>query len=161
MQIDGIKNYFQTFAERTLGSFHYAIPFLISLLLMGSMNSTVFGSSRYLFAGAKSNVMPTMLKSVHPESMSPRAAVAFEVCVAIAISFLGDLESLLNYATYAIWMQRTLVQFALLYMRYKDFPFHKDAYKNPIIVPILFLLICISLLVIPVKNVSILQNNYN
>ena len=134
------------------------MPFLISLLLMGSMNSTVFGSSRYLFAGAKSDVMPTMLKSVHSDSMSPRAAVIFEVCVAIGISFLGDLESLLNYATYAIWMQRTLVQLALLYMRYHDFPFHKDAYRNPIIVPILFLAICIALLVVPVKNVSIPQS---
>ncbi|KAE9547207.1 hypothetical protein FO519_009581, partial [Halicephalobus sp. NKZ332] len=141
-----------TFAERTLGSFHYAIPFLISLLLMGSLNSTVFAASRYLFAGAKNNVMPTMFKSVHPGSMSPRAAVIFEVCIAIGISFLGDLESLLDYATCAIWMQRTLVQLALLYMRYKKFPFPKDAYRNPIIIPILFLCICVSLLVILIKN---------
>ncbi|KAE9547067.1 hypothetical protein FO519_009721, partial [Halicephalobus sp. NKZ332] len=139
-----------TFAERTLGSFHYAIPFLISLLLMGSMNTTVFGSSRSLLAGARHKVMPTMLRSVHPESMSPRAAVIAEVSVAIGVSFLGDLENLLNYATSAIWMQRTLVQLALLYMRYKKFPFPKDAYRNPIIIPILFLAICIALMVIPI-----------
>ncbi|KAE9547018.1 hypothetical protein FO519_009769, partial [Halicephalobus sp. NKZ332] len=101
---------------------------------------------------AKDNMMPTMFKSVHPESVSPRAAVIFEVCVAIGISFLGDLENLLNYATYAIWMQRTLVQLALLYMRFKDFSFPKDAYKNPIIIPILFLVICIALMVIPIRR---------
>ena len=124
---------------------------------MGSLNSTVFAASRYLFAGAKNNVMPTMFKSVDPDSMSPRAAVIFELCVAIGISFLGDLESLLNYATCAIWMQRTLVQFALLYMRYKKFSFPKDAYRNPIFVPIIFLVICISLIVIPIIDVSALR----
>uniref|UniRef100_A0AC34QNE7 Uncharacterized protein n=1 Tax=Panagrolaimus sp. JU765 TaxID=591449 RepID=A0AC34QNE7_9BILA len=141
-----------TFAERTLGDFHYAIPFLIAFLLLGSMNSTIFGSSRYLFAGAKNNVMPKMFKCVHPESMSPRASVLAEISVAIAISFLGNLEHLLNYATYAIWMQRTMVQIALIYMRFKRFPFPSDAFRNPIFIPIIFLAICVALLVIPVKN---------
>uniref|UniRef100_A0AC34GRL1 Amino acid permease n=1 Tax=Panagrolaimus sp. ES5 TaxID=591445 RepID=A0AC34GRL1_9BILA len=144
------------FAAKTLGGFHYAFPFLIAILLLGSMNSTIFGSSRYLFAGAKRGIMPGALKCAHPISMSPRAAVIVEMCVAICISFIGNLEQLLNYMTYAIWMQRTVVQVALIYMRYKKFPVPKDSIQNPIFIPILFLCICIALLVIPVKNASVL-----
>ncbi|KAE9547689.1 hypothetical protein FO519_009097, partial [Halicephalobus sp. NKZ332] len=141
-----------TFAERTLGSFHYAIPFLISLLLMGSMNSTLFSSSRCLLAGARHKVLPTSLKSVHPESMSPRAAIVLEVSMVIMISFLGDLENLLKFATYTRGMQSILVQLSLLYMRHNDFPFPKDAYRNPIIVIFLSLGISLSLLVIPLRS---------
>uniref|UniRef100_A0AC35FYM9 Amino acid transporter n=1 Tax=Panagrolaimus sp. PS1159 TaxID=55785 RepID=A0AC35FYM9_9BILA len=140
------------FAEKTLGSFYYAIPFLIAILLLGSMNSTVFTSSRYLFAGSKAGIMPAAFKCVHPISMSPRAAVIVEVCVTIGISFIGNLEQVLNYMTYAVWMQRTVVQMALIYMRFKHFPVPKDAFINPIFIPFIFLFICISLLVIPVKD---------
>lgn len=130
------------------------MPFLISFLLLGSMNSTIFGASRYLFAGAKNNVMPKMFKCVHPESMSPRISVLVGITMAIAISFVGNLEHLLNYATYAIWMQRTMVQIALIYMKFKHFSFPSDAFRNPIFIPFIFLVICIALLVIPIKNVK-------
>uniref|UniRef100_A0A914DJI8 Amino acid transporter n=1 Tax=Acrobeloides nanus TaxID=290746 RepID=A0A914DJI8_9BILA len=140
------------FAERTLGNFSYVIPFLIALLLLGNLNTTIFGTSRYLHAGACNNRMPTVFKCVHPLSNSPRAAIIVEMLIAIGLSFLGDLDHLVNYMTYALWMQRTIVQIALIYMRFKHFPFPKDRFRNPIFVPMLFFLICIALLVIPVKN---------
>ncbi|KAK0392986.1 hypothetical protein QR680_000007 [Steinernema hermaphroditum] len=37
------------FAEKSLGSFSYAIPFLISILLLGNLNTTIFGCSRYAY----------------------------------------------------------------------------------------------------------------
>uniref|UniRef100_A0A7E4WC20 Amino acid transporter n=1 Tax=Panagrellus redivivus TaxID=6233 RepID=A0A7E4WC20_PANRE len=140
------------FARKTLGDFSYAIPFLIAMLLLSSMNSTIFGSSRYLFAGSKQGVLPSMFRCVHPTSMSPRAAILVEVVVAIGISFIGNLDHILSYMTFAIWMQRTVVQVALVYMRWKKFPVPDDAFQNPIFVPITFFCICIALLVIPVKT---------
>ena len=54
---------------------------MIAILLLGSMNSTIFGSSRYLFAGAKRGIMPGALRCAHPTSMSPRMAVIVEVLI--------------------------------------------------------------------------------
>jgi uncharacterized membrane protein len=34
------------FSQRTLGGFSYAIPFLIGVLLIGSLNSNLFSGSR-------------------------------------------------------------------------------------------------------------------
>lgn len=46
-------NDFQLFSQRTLGSFSEAIPFLIGVLLVGSLNSNLFCGSRYMYAAAK------------------------------------------------------------------------------------------------------------
>ncbi|KAH7697712.1 Protein AAT-7, partial [Aphelenchoides avenae] len=137
---------------KTLGDVKYLVPFLIALLLLGNLNSTIFGCSRYVFAGARNNVMPSFLECVHPSSMSPRAAVLIELCVAIGVSFLGNLDQLLSYMTFAMWMQRTIVQIALIWMRLRGWTFPKDAFRTPIIVPLVFFCICIMLLVLPVKD---------
>lgn len=49
-----------------------------------------------------------------------------------------------------MWVQRAIVQVALLWMRYRKFPYPKDAFVVPIIFPILFLFVSLSLLIIPV-----------
>uniref|UniRef100_A0A915ELA2 Amino acid transporter n=1 Tax=Ditylenchus dipsaci TaxID=166011 RepID=A0A915ELA2_9BILA len=107
---------------------------------------------RYLFAGAKKNVVPSMVKCVHEESMSPRAAIIVELFAAVSISFMGDLDHLIGYMSFAMWMQRACSQCALLYMRFMDWPFPKDAFRTPIFLPIIFLIICVCLLVVPARN---------
>uniref|UniRef100_A0A914MUL7 Amino acid transporter n=1 Tax=Meloidogyne incognita TaxID=6306 RepID=A0A914MUL7_MELIC len=41
------------FSQKTLGGFSEAIPFLIGILLIGSLNSNLFCGSRYMYAAAK------------------------------------------------------------------------------------------------------------
>lgn len=74
--------------------------------------------------------------------------------MAIGVSFLGNLDQLLSYMTFAMWMQRTIVQIALIWMRFRGWTFPKDAFRTPIIVPLVFFCICIVLLVLPVRDVS-------
>ncbi|CAD5216349.1 unnamed protein product [Bursaphelenchus xylophilus] len=138
------------FARRSMGDFSYVVPFLIGVLLLGNLNTTIFGCSRYVLAGARNGYFPSYLKTLNPESMSPRAAVLAELVVAIIISFIGDLEHLLGIMTFAMWTQRAIVQICLLWMRYKRFEYPKDAFVTPIFMPILFFGISIALLVAPV-----------
>ncbi|EGT38738.1 CBN-AAT-7 protein [Caenorhabditis brenneri] len=141
-----------TFAERTLGSFHYAIPFLISLLLIGSMNTTIFASSRYMYSGAQRSVMPTPLRGIHHRTRSPRLAVFAEVLIAICLSFIGNLDQLISYMSFALWSQRTCTQAGFIYFKLKGNLKAKDSFEVPIFVPIIFFLICIALLVIPITQ---------
>ncbi|CAI5442040.1 unnamed protein product [Caenorhabditis angaria] len=142
-----------TFAERTLGDFHYVIPFLISLLLIGSMNTTIFACSRYMHSGAEQGVMPSMLRLVNLASNSPRMAVFFEVLIAICLSFIGDLDHIISYMSFALWSQRTATQAGFIYFKFTG-KFNKsenpDRFIVPILVPIVFFAICIMLLVIPI-----------
>uniref|UniRef100_A0A1I7UGB8 AA_permease domain-containing protein n=1 Tax=Caenorhabditis tropicalis TaxID=1561998 RepID=A0A1I7UGB8_9PELO len=141
-----------TFAERTLGNFHYAIPFLISLLLIGSMNTTIFACSRYMYSGAQQSVMPTPLRGIHFRSRSPRLAVFAEVLIAICLSFIGNLDQLISYMSFALWSQRTCTQAGFIYFKLRGHLKSKDSFEVPIFVPIIFFLICIALLVIPITQ---------
>ncbi|CAJ0586946.1 unnamed protein product, partial [Mesorhabditis spiculigera] len=141
------------FAEKTLGDFQYVVPFLIGVMLLGNLNSTIFGSSRYLFAGGVAAVMPKAVGCVHEESGSPRAAILVEVIICVGVSFIGDLDSLISYMTFAMWMQRTMTQIAFIYMRFSGRLPRKptsNIFRVPILVPIIFLILCVALLVIPV-----------
>uniref|UniRef100_A0A183C7M5 AA_permease domain-containing protein n=1 Tax=Globodera pallida TaxID=36090 RepID=A0A183C7M5_GLOPA len=140
------------FAEKTLGAFSRAVPFLVAILLLGNLNSSIFAS--YLFAGAKNGIMPTALSTVHSSSMSPRVAVLYEMLSLIVLSFVGDLEHLIGYMSYSLWLQKSFTVVALLYMRQHecDFPRRKDALRTPIVLPLLCLCFFVSMLVISAKK---------
>ncbi|CAK5080989.1 unnamed protein product [Meloidogyne enterolobii] len=71
-----------TFAEKTLGSqFKYAMPFLVCIVLIGSLNATLFGGSRYLWASARERHFPSFISCINREHDSPRAALFVHVCL--------------------------------------------------------------------------------
>lgn len=71
----------------------------------------------------------------------------------MALSLLGNLDQLISYMSYAELMDRLSVQFALIYMRYRKFEVPKNAYVNPIFVPLSYMIVCFLLLAIPLYQV--------
>lgn len=55
---------------------------------------------------------------------------------------------MINYVAFAMWMQRTFTMMALLYIRLSNKPVHPEAIRTPLFLPIIFLLICFSLVVV-------------
>ncbi|PAV76025.1 hypothetical protein WR25_02842 [Diploscapter pachys] len=138
------------FAERTLGNFQYAMPFLIAIMMMGSLNTGIFACSRYAMAGAANRVAPSPLAVADTNFFSPRMAVLFEVLVAVGLSFIGDLDNIISYMSFAIWSQRLLTQTAFIYYKWKGYCDWDSAINLPIAVPILFWCICLALLTVSV-----------
>ncbi|KAF7635521.1 hypothetical protein Mgra_00005063 [Meloidogyne graminicola] len=139
------------FAQKTMGDFSRIFPFLIAIILLGNLNSSIFAS--YVFAGAKNGIMPSVFSSVNEKSMSPRVAIIYEMIVLISLSFIGDLEHLIGYMSYSLWMQKSCTMVALLYMRHNGkFKLNKDSIKTPIILPFICLVIFISMLIISARK---------
>ncbi|KAL6730763.1 hypothetical protein Aduo_001704 [Ancylostoma duodenale] len=67
------------FSQATLGSFANLIPFLIGVLLVGSLNSNLFSGSRYMYAAARQGHLPTCFSCVNTETESPRVAIIAQV----------------------------------------------------------------------------------
>jgi amino acid transporter len=65
--------------------------------MIGSLNGTFFSASRYLFAAARDRQFPLFLSCVNQKHGSPRAALFTHVLLAMAFSFLGDLDDLIDY----------------------------------------------------------------
>uniref|UniRef100_A0A183C350 Aa_trans domain-containing protein n=1 Tax=Globodera pallida TaxID=36090 RepID=A0A183C350_GLOPA len=91
-----------TFAQHSLGRFQYAIPFLICVVLVGSLNSTLFVASRYLYAAARERQLPAFLSCMNVRHESPRAALLFHVALAIIFSFLGGIDRMIAYVAFAM-----------------------------------------------------------
>ncbi|KAK6010758.1 hypothetical protein OSTOST_24175, partial [Ostertagia ostertagi] len=62
------------FSQATLGSFANLIPFLIGVLLVGSLNSNLFSGSRYMYAAARQGHLPTCFSWVEVAAERPGAA---------------------------------------------------------------------------------------
>uniref|UniRef100_A0A914GV42 Uncharacterized protein n=1 Tax=Globodera rostochiensis TaxID=31243 RepID=A0A914GV42_GLORO len=138
------------FSQRTLGPFSEAIPFLIGVLLVGSLNSNLFCGSRYMYAAARQGQLPSCFSCVNAENESPRVAVFAQSALAVIISFVGDLDSLIGYVMFGFWAQRVFTLCALLTIRYRQIPVHADAIRMPLPCIYLFLAINVVLVAIPI-----------
>ncbi|PAV68201.1 hypothetical protein WR25_19347, partial [Diploscapter pachys] len=138
------------FSQASMGSFSNLIPFLIGILFIGSLNSNLFSGSRYMYAAARQGHLPACFSCVNKETESPRVAVFAQSLLAFLISFVGDLDTLINYVMFGFWAQRIFSLVALLIIRYKRIPVHPDAVRVPISCIWLFLLTTVALVVIPI-----------
>uniref|UniRef100_A0A0K0DBL0 Amino acid permease/ SLC12A domain-containing protein n=1 Tax=Angiostrongylus cantonensis TaxID=6313 RepID=A0A0K0DBL0_ANGCA len=132
------------FSQATLGSFANVIPFLIGVLLIGSLNSNLFSGSRYMYAAARQGHLPTCFNCVNVATESPRSALA------MAISFVGDLDALIGYVMFGFWAQRVFTLVALLIIRHNRIPVHAEAVRVPLWCIYAFLVITVALVVIPI-----------
>ncbi|KJH53293.1 amino acid permease [Dictyocaulus viviparus] len=126
------SNLFSGSSQATLGSFANVIPFLIGVLLIGSLNSNLFSGSRYMYAAARQGHLPTCFSCVNVATQSPRVAVLAQSTLAMAISFVGDLDSLINYVMFGFWAQRVFTLIALLLIRHSRIPVHAEAIRVPL-----------------------------
>lgn len=56
----------------------------------------------------------------------------FQSALAIAISFVGDLDTLIGYVMFGFWAQRVFTLVALLIIRHNRIPVHPDAVRVPL-----------------------------
>uniref|UniRef100_A0A7I4XU51 Large neutral amino acids transporter small subunit 2 n=1 Tax=Haemonchus contortus TaxID=6289 RepID=A0A7I4XU51_HAECO len=138
------------FSQATLGSFSNVIPFLIGVLLVGSLNSNLFSGSRYMYAAARQGHLPTCFSCVNAATDSPRVAIMAQALLAIGISFVGDLDALINYVMFGFWAQRIFTLVALLIIRHNRIPVHAEAIRMPLWCIYTFLTITVALVVIPI-----------
>lgn len=89
--------------------------------------------------------MPSFLAVVNKRHDSPRAAIFYHVTLALLFALVGQTAKLINYLAFAIWVQRACSICALLYIRLSGKPVHPGRVRAPLLVPVLFLLICLAL----------------
>nr|CDJ95508.1 Amino acid permease-associated region domain containing protein [Haemonchus contortus] len=136
------------FSQRALGNFSYAIPFMVALLLIGTLNSNLFCASRFMHAASREGHLPTFMSCRHEASNSPRAALLGQMVCTFAMTFV-DIDTLINYVTFVMWSQKAVTVAALLYLRYAQLPVAQNAIRIPIGLTIFFLLISIVLVFVP------------
>ncbi|CAI5437674.1 unnamed protein product [Caenorhabditis angaria] len=136
------------FAQETLGNFSYAIPFMIAVLLIGTLNSNIFCGSRFTHAAARQGHLPTFLSCINEESNSPRAALLFQLIFTILISFVNT-DKLITYVAFVIFGQKAVTMTALIWIRIRKIEVAPGAIHVPLIFSIVFWFLTCALVIVP------------
>ncbi|XGW10692.1 hypothetical protein V3C99_012303, partial [Haemonchus contortus] len=141
-----------TFAQVSLGKADFIMPIFVAILLIGSLNSTMFSASRYLQAASKQGHLPTFISGINPITDSPRSALFVHILIAMCVSFAGNLDNLISYVAFAQWSQRACTMGALIWIRFRRWPVHPEKIRMPIIMPVFFCIVCTTLVVVTIVD---------
>lgn len=136
------------FSQKVFGNFSYAVPFMIALLMCGTLNSSLFCASRYMFAAAREGHLPPFLSGIHDETSSPRPSIFLTTLLSLLMTFIS-VPMLIDYVSYVIIAQKLVGTFVLVWIRYKNIPVNKGVVRIPIALTVLFLIISTLLFAIP------------
>uniref|UniRef100_A0A9J2PB04 Amino acid permease/ SLC12A domain-containing protein n=1 Tax=Ascaris lumbricoides TaxID=6252 RepID=A0A9J2PB04_ASCLU len=152
LSVDEVKNttaIAATFSQTVFGGFSYIVPFMVAVLICGTLNSNIFCGSRCMYAAAREGHLPAFLSCIHEGNGSPRAALLAQGIITTVLVFI-NVNKLIECVSFVMSFQRIATVLALLWIHYKKIPVHPGAIKIPEILTWLFLLISIALVVIPI-----------
>lgn len=152
LQVISILNLFTVavlFGERILGPMAFLIPLGVALATFGCALSIQFGVTRMCFVAGQEGHMMEPLSYVHVKKSTPGPAVALQGIIAFIFIVVGNIHTLIEFASFLIWFFYGSAMVALLVMRKTHAKVHRP-YKVPLIFPIFTLLVAIFLSVFPI-----------
>jgi len=126
---------------------------LILVTTMNSTNSSILMSARMLYAMSRDKTFFKQAASVHPTYNTPDKALFIQAIWAILLLFSGSFDQLTDMLVFAAFLFYAATAVGLLYLRIK-LPRAERTYKviGYPVVPILFLLFCITICVMTLIN---------
>ncbi|XP_072931395.1 large neutral amino acids transporter small subunit 1 [Epargyreus clarus] len=139
------------FALIALGWIKWVMPTLVAIAIVGGLSVHIMTSSRMCFAGARNGHMPELLAHINVRCMSPMPSLVFLMIISLIMLMPSNLTSLITYCTVVESFFTTLSCSAVLWLRYSQ-PELVRPIKVAIWMPVVFVLVCAVLLVVPVVS---------
>lgn len=109
--------------------------FGILLIALFATTNTVLimlvSGSRILYGVAQDKALPAIFSLVHKKRKTPWLAVIVIGVLSVCFVFIGDISTVARISVFAIIMVFVLVNFALIWLRYKD-PNAERQFKSPV-----------------------------
>ncbi|XP_044520117.1 B(0,+)-type amino acid transporter 1 isoform X1 [Gracilinanus agilis] len=138
-----------TFGDRVLYPASWIVPVFVAFSTIGAANGTCFTAGRLVYVAGREGHMLKMLSYISVKRLTPAPAIIFYGIIAILYIIPGDINTLINYFSFASWFFYGLTILGLIVMRFtkKD---HKRPIKVPIVIPILVTFISAYLVLAPI-----------
>ncbi|KAI0219607.1 Asc-type amino acid transporter 1, partial [Lamellibrachia satsuma] len=104
---------------------------------------------RLFFVGARGGHLPDAMALINIHTFTPVPAVIVLAVISITMLFLGDVYTLINYVTFVESLCFAVCVCVLLYFRWRKPNVHRPI-KVPIVIPVIFLIVCVFLLILPI-----------
>ncbi|XP_050295873.1 Y+L amino acid transporter 2 [Anthonomus grandis grandis] len=138
-----------TFGNALLGKYSWFIPILVAISAFGGLSVHIMSSSRMLYAGARNDQFPAMLGHLNVKTLTPVPSLFLLNVLSLIMLCSSDIQLLIHYCTIVETFFVTLSVSGVLYLRWK-YPKMERPIKIHISVPIIFIIICIFLLILPI-----------
>jgi len=138
-----------TFGNRILGPMAWLMPLSVAISTFGSANGTIFAAGRLCYVASREGHLVDVLSFVHIKKLTPAPALLFHAVTALAMVLSGDIEGLIDFFSFTVWIFYGMSMLALIVLRYKCPKMHRP-YKVPIVIPIIVLIISVYLVIAPI-----------
>lgn len=161
----------QTFGNEVLSYGQWIIPVLVAVSAFGGLSVHIMTSSRMCFVGARNGHMPTILSHINIDNYTPTPSLVFLCILSLIMVCIPDVYVLITYSSIVESFFIMVSVSGVLYFRWKrpnmERPIKVSAMKSigffvrikikkkivskqlPLIVPIVFILICAFLIIVP------------
>ncbi|XP_052005638.1 b(0,+)-type amino acid transporter 1 [Xyrauchen texanus] len=138
-----------TFGDRVLYPFSWIVPLFVVFSTFGAANGSCFTSGRLTYVAGREGHMVRILSYISVKRYTPAPALIFNGILSIIYIIPADVNTLINYFSFAQWAFYGLTCLALIVMRFTRKELHRPV-KVPIIIPIVVVIVSCYLVLAPI-----------
>uniref|UniRef100_A0A8C1SPG9 Solute carrier family 7 member 9 n=1 Tax=Cyprinus carpio TaxID=7962 RepID=A0A8C1SPG9_CYPCA len=134
-----------TFGDRVLYPLSWIVPLFVVFSTFGAANGSCFTAGRL----GNSGHMVRIMSYISVKRYTPSPALMFNGIVSIIYIMPADINTLINYFSFAQWAFYGLTSLALIVMRFTRKELQRPV-KVPIVIPVLVVIVSCYLVLAPI-----------
>ncbi|KAF7687918.1 b(0,+)-type amino acid transporter 1 isoform X2 [Silurus meridionalis] len=138
-----------TFGDRVLYPMSWVVPLFVVFSTFGAANGSCFTAGRLTYVAGREGHMVKILSFISLKYYTPAPALIFNALLGVCYVFPADINSLINYFSFAQWAFYGLTVLALIVMRFTKKQLHRPV-KIPLIIPAVVLVVSCYLVLAPI-----------